>query len=266
MVVAAAPPPRIRHFIRRDTWEIRAGRHPVAVDLGRAGRSLREIRRHKGWTLERAAAEADLSRATAGRIEAGRHDSARALTAYARGLGADVSIYVRWHGGDLDRLLNRRHAAMHEQMARLWPGLPSWTAVPEVTFSVFGERGVVDWVAWHAETGTLLLVELKTELVDINDLLSTANRRTRLARQIAEPYGWAPRRVAYWLAIEDDRTNRRHLTRYSTVLRSAFPDDGHTIRRWLREPDRPLRCLSFMTIAQPERRRHPRATAERSLP
>ena len=193
-------------------------------------------------------------------IEAGQHDSARALTAYARALGADVKTYVRWHGGDLDRLVNRRHAAMHEQMARVWPDLPSWIAVPEVTFSVFGERGIVDWVAWHAETGTLLLVELKTEIVDVNDLLGTANRRIRLARQIAEPYGWVPRRVAYWLAIEDDRTNRRHLARYATVLRSAFPEDGHAIRRWLREPDRPIRCLSFMSIVQPERRRQPRAT------
>ena len=236
------------------------------MDLVRAGRSLRTIRRHKGWTLERAAAEAELSRATAGRIEAGRHDSARALTAYARALGADVKVYVRWHGGDLDRLLNRRHAAMHEQLARLWPDLPSWIAMPEVTFSVFGERGVVDWVAWHAETGTLLLVELKSEIVDINDLLGTANRRIRLARQIAEPYGWVPRRVAYWLAIEDDRTNRRHLARYATVLRSAFPDDGHAMRRWLREPDRPIRCLSFLTIAQQERRRQPRATSARPGP
>jgi hypothetical protein len=205
-----------------------------------------------------------MSRATAGRIEAGTHDSARDLTAYASGLGADVKVYVRWDGGDLDRLLNRRHAAMHEHMARMWQGLPTWLAHPEVSFSVFGERGVVDWVAWHAETGTLLLVELKTELVDINDLLATANRRTRLARQIAEPLGWSPRRVAYWLAVEDERTNRRHLARYSTVLRSAFPDDGHRMRRWLREPDGPIRCLSFLTIAQAERR--PQSSGRLFLP
>jgi transcriptional regulator with XRE-family HTH domain len=224
------------------------------VDLVRAGHALRAIRRHKGWTIARAAAEARISRTTAGRIEMGRHDSVRALTAYAGALGADVRISVRWHGGDLDRLINRRHAAMHEHMARLWLDYPAWLAHPEVSFSIFGERGVVDWVAWHAETRTLLLVELKTELVDINDLLATANRRTRLARQIVEPYGWQPRQVAYWLAFEDERTNHRHLARYSTVLRAAFPDDGHAMRRWLRTPDRAIRCLSFVTVAQPESR------------
>src|SRR5687768_15117218 len=90
-----------------DKSGVSAARDPVPVDISRAGRSLRAIRRHKGWTLERAAAAAGMSRATAGRIEAGKHDSARALTAYARGLGADVHVYVRWNGGDLDRLINR---------------------------------------------------------------------------------------------------------------------------------------------------------------
>lgn len=148
-------------------------------------------------------------------------------------------------------------------MARLWEGRPAWAAVPEVTFAHFGERGVVDWVAWHAETGTLLLVELKSEIVDINDLLATMNRRVRLARTIAEPYGWVPRQVGAWVAIEDTRTNRRHLARHSTVLRAAFPDDGRSLRSWFERPDRPLRCLSFLPILQPEKGRQPRGGRDR---
>lgn len=229
--------------------------HAGRVDLRRAGHQLREIRRHRRWTLERAAAEAELSRATAWRIEAGRVDSARELTAYASALGADVDVRVRWRGGDLDRLLNRRHAALHERMARLWSGYPAWAAVPEVTFAHFGERGVVDWIAWHAETGTLLIVELKSEIVDVNDLLATTNRRIRLAPQIAAPYGWLPKHVAAWVAVEDSPSNHRRLARHATLLRSVFPDDGRAMRPWLARPDRPVRCLSFLSISQPEKRR-----------
>jgi transcriptional regulator with XRE-family HTH domain len=219
------------------------------MDLVRAGRALRAIRRHKRWTLERAAREAKLSLSTAWRIEAGRVDSARELTAYARALGADVDLYVRWRAGELDRLLNGRHAAMHECMAQVWPRFGGWDAVPEVTFSVYGERGVVDWVAWHAETGTLLLVELKTQLVDVNDLLATTNRRVRLAPQIAEPYGWRPRQVGTWLVMEEGRTNRRHVANHAAVLRAAFPDDGRAMNSWLRRPTRPIRCLSFLPVS-----------------
>jgi transcriptional regulator with XRE-family HTH domain len=209
------------------------------------------IRQHKGWTLRRAAAEAHLSPAQAWRVERGVVDSADALTRYARGLGASVDLYVRYQGADLERLLNRRHSAMHERMARLFAGLRTWSPVPEASFSVYGERGVVDWVAWHADTGTLLIVELKTAIVDVQDLVGSMNRRARLAPQIAAPYGWVPRQVATWVVVEDGRTNRRHVAQHAAVLRTAFPDDGRTVRGWLRNPNRPIRCLSFMPGSQP---------------
>jgi transcriptional regulator with XRE-family HTH domain len=220
------------------------------MDLARAGRVLREIRRYKGWTLRRAAAEAGLSVAQAWRIEADLVESAASLSRYARGLGATVDVFVRYQGADLDRLLNRRHSAMHGRIGELFESLPAWSAIPEATYSVYGERGVVDWVAWHAETRTLLIVELKTALVDVNDLLGAMNRRSRLATQIAAPYGWAPTQVATWLVLEDGRTNRRHVAQHASVLRAAFPDDGRTIRGWLRNPSRPIQCLSFLTVSR----------------
>jgi len=228
------------------------------VDTIRAGRALRAIREHKSWTLQRAAAEAGISASTAWRIEAGRVESVDGLNRYARGLGAHVDVYVRWHGGDLDRVINRRHGAMHERMARLFEALPAWQAIPEASFSVYGERGVVDWVAWHAETRTLLIVELKSQIVDVQDLLGTMNRRMRLATQIAAPYGWAPAAIGAWVVVEDDRTNRRHVANHAAVLRAAFPDDGRTVRPWLRRPDRPLRCLSFLPVPREVKQGHDR--------
>jgi hypothetical protein len=40
-----------------------------------------------------------------------------------------------------------------------------------VTFSIYGERGSIDLLAWHSETRTLLVVELKSELTSIEETL-----------------------------------------------------------------------------------------------
>ena len=51
---------------------------------------------------------------------------------------------------------DEHHAAMHEDVARLFATLPGWDEVPEVTFSEFGERGSIDILAWHAaHTGSV---------------------------------------------------------------------------------------------------------------
>jgi len=47
-----------------------------------------------------------------------------------------VSLVARWDGAALDRLLAARHSAMHEELARLFSGLPDWVTSPEVTFAV----------------------------------------------------------------------------------------------------------------------------------
>ena len=226
------------------------------MDFRRPGNALRAIRVQKGWTLERAAATGGVSKAAASRIEGGRLDlcSIDAVDRYARGLGASLDLVVRWRGGDLDRLLNARHSAMHEQMARLWDTFGEWQAVPEVSFSIYGERGVIDWFAWHGRTRTVLVNELKTQLVDIQELVGTNDRRMRLAPVIARERGWDPLTVACWVVVADGRTNRRHLAAHRTLLRTAFPDDGRTVGGWLSNPVGPIRCLSFLPMLQPAKR------------
>ena len=59
---------------------------------------------------------------------------------------------IRWHGGDLDRVANAAHAALHESIGRFLASLAGWTWLPEVTYAIYGERGVIDILAWHAET------------------------------------------------------------------------------------------------------------------
>jgi len=55
------------------------------------------------------------------------------------------------------------------------------------------------------------VIELKTAIADVNELLGTADRKRRLAAQVARERGWDPRTVSQWLIVADTRTNRRRL-------------------------------------------------------
>ena len=100
-----------------------------------------------------------------------------------------LDMAPRWRGGDLDRLIHGRHAAMGSFLAERLRG-EGWEVAPEVSFSLFGERGVIDLLAWHPPRKALLVIELKTELVNPNELLGLMDRRLRLARRIAGDRGW----------------------------------------------------------------------------
>ena len=198
------------------------------------------------------AARARVSRGVVGRIERGAAASVPLgkIRRVAAALDARFDTVVRWQGGDLGRLINVRHAAMHEAMARWFQALDGWVAEPEVSFSIYGERGIIDILAWHPVRRILLVIELKTEFVDVNDLMGSVDRKRRLATLLARDRGWDPVAVSAWVVVADNRTNRRALAAHETVLRAKFPVDGREIRRWLRSPDRRVDCLSFLPSAR----------------
>lgn len=176
--------------------------------------------------------------------------SIRDLRAVATALGMRVNVDLTWNGAELDRLLAAGHARLHEEMARLFATLPEWETVPELSFAIYGERGVIDLVAWQAATRTLLLIELKTSLGDPQVLVATLDRRMRLAGRIVAARGWRPRVVAVWVAFIDTRTNRRHVRAHAGLLRARLPHDGRRLRAWLRAPHGPIAALSFLSGGQ----------------
>ena len=169
-----------------------------------------------------------------GHIGSMRLDDVRRVAA---ALDIRIDIYARWRAGDLDRLLNARHSELHELVARWFAAeLPEWVLAHEVSFAIYGERGVIDILAWHEPTRSLLVIELKTAIADVNELLGTMDRKNRLAAQVARDRGWDPLTVSQWLIVADTRTNRRRLDAHMTVIRNAFPAGTWAMRRWLRRP------------------------------
>jgi transcriptional regulator with XRE-family HTH domain len=219
-------------------------------DLG-VGRRFRAVRTHKRMRQLDVSEAAGVSRAGISRIEHGRFDSVTLETVrrVARALDISVGLVARWHGGDLDRMVNARHAALHETAALRFASLPGWIATPEVSFNVYGDTGAVDVLCWHAERRMCLVVELKSEIVDVQGMIGALDRYRRLAPRIARDRGWDPVTVSTWVAIAAGRANERALATHRTVLRTAFPCDGRRLAAWLRDPIGRIDALTFLPYA-----------------
>jgi hypothetical protein len=162
-------------------------------------------------------------------------------------LDVQVCVLGKWRGGDGQRLLCRAHSLLAESFARHLRDQAGWLVEAEVSFSVYGERGVIDQLGWHADSAHLLVIELKTEFVDVNEMLGTLDRKVRLARTIAAGRGWAPAMVSAWLIVSDSRTNRRHAGEHRYLLASRFKCDGRSLASFLRRPAVPTAGLAFWT-------------------
>lgn len=222
------------------------------MDDLRIGAALRAIRARKRLRQADVAARAGVSAAVVGRIERGRASGVPLgkLRRIFRAVDARFDAFVRFQGAELDRILDARHSAMHEAVIGLFEALEGWIVEPEVSFSVHGERGVIDVLAWHPGRRMLLVIELKTEIVEVGALLGKMDQRRRLAADIARKRGWDPAAVSTWVIVAEGRTNRRALSRYRAVLRAKFPVDGRTMRAWLHDPHARVDALGFLPERQ----------------
>ena len=166
----------------------------------------------------------------------------------ASALDIRVDLVPRWRAGDLDRLLNAKHSQLHELVARWFAQEPpAWVLAPEVSYAIYGERGVVDIVAWHPGRRAILVIELKTDIVDVNQLIGKVGEKARLIRQIVRDSAMGS---AHGVDVGDrrfGRTNRGRLAAHQAVLRAAFPADGRGMRRWLADPAGSVAALSLWT-------------------
>jgi transcriptional regulator with XRE-family HTH domain len=227
------------------------------MDDLRFGAAIRSVRIRRGWRQTDLAAKTGISSSAISRLERGHAgpmtlDDIRAVAA---ALEVRAELLARWRAGELDRLLNAGHSALHESVARWFKArYPAWVLVPEVTFAIYTDRGVIDILAWHPGRRAVLVIELKTEIVDVNELLGTLDRKRRLAKQVARSRGWDALTVSAWLIVAESRTNRRRTEAHAAMLSAALPAAGSALRRWLRDPDEPFAGMSFWKESVPGRR------------
>lgn len=220
------------------------------------GRAIRAVRIRRGWRQVDVAVAAGVSQDLVSRLERGLLDgvTVRRLRAVISALDMELALIPRWRGAELDRLLGARHSVLHEEVGAWLAGIGGWQTAPEVTFAIYGERGVIDILAWHAASRSLLVIELKTEIGDVQELVGTMDRKLRLARQVARERGWDAATVSGWVIVAASRTNRRRVAAHATMLRSAYPADGRQMSAWIREPRGAIVALSAWERRSPYRR------------
>jgi transcriptional regulator with XRE-family HTH domain len=215
------------------------------------GRLIRALRIRRRWRQADLADAAGISRRKVSRLELGHIDrlSVTDVRAACAPLEVRLPFAPSWHGGDADRIVNERHTRLQQRVSELLASAPGWSFVAEATFSIFGERGAIDLLGWHAASRAVLVVELKSEIVDPSALVRQVDRYRRLAPRIARERGWDAAVVGAWVAVLDTSMNRRRLAKGAAILRAAFPTDGRAISGWIARPSGPLAGLSFVAIS-----------------
>lgn len=220
------------------------------MDPFRLGADIRTLRHQNSWTQQRLGDAAHTSRWVISEIECGRGDRqpTHVVAQVAAALSAFLSVRILFRGETLDRLRDRRHARMVDRIvARLVAR--GWEVATEVSFSVYGERGSIDVLAFHPATGALLVIEVKTVVPDVGGMLATLDRKVRLAPDLARARGWDARSVSRLLMFPDASTPRRRITAHEATFRVGFPSRNVEVNRWLARPEGPLAGLLFQSDA-----------------
>lgn len=158
----------------------------------------------------------------------------------------------RWRGGELPRLVDARHAALVEQVVAHLSAC-DWSAVVEYTFNHFGEKGAVDVVGWRAAERALLVMEVKTELDNLQNMLSVLDRKARLVPQlVAAERGWRAKVVGVVLVMPDGSTLRDGVARFAATFATTLPSGNVEVRHWVARPGpAPLRGRWFVRPSGP---------------
>ena len=235
------------------------------VDDRRIGATVRALRRRRSLRQRDVADSARVSQSLISLIERGHLDAValRTLRRVLAAVDARGELQVRWRGGELDRLLDERHAELvGATVTEL--GSHSWACAVEVTYARYGERGSIDILAFHAGAGALLVVEVKSELTSLEETLRRLDQKVRLGTSIAaEARGWDARSTSRLLVLPETTGSRDRMARHAAVLDVAFPTRGVALRTWLREPVDVCSGIRLLRVTTPGSRTGSRGGSHR---
>jgi transcriptional regulator with XRE-family HTH domain len=213
-----------------------------AVDARRLGRTLRAIRQDARETQSTVAQRAGVSQSVYSRAERGDIVDLKisTLDRIVAALDAHLILDIRFRGGRADRLIDRAHAAIVEIVVAALSSA-GWETAIEFSFNVFGERGSVDVLGWHATTRTLLIAEVKSRFTDLQGMLLSLGRKLRLVPdEVRRELGWDARAVARIVVAPGTTENRSVIERHMSIFASTLPARAPAIRAWIRRPDGPI--------------------------
>lgn len=183
-------------------------------------RTVRNVRLALGWSQRELAERADVSQATISRVENAALEDLTFATAalLLDALGVRVALDMRAPFiADGARQKDPGHARCVAYVARRLRRL-GWATITEVEIVTGASHGWIDVLAYRQQDGLMLVIEVKTELVDIGQVERQLSWYERSAWDLARQQGWRPRQaigvllvLATELSIERIRVNREPL-------------------------------------------------------
>jgi transcriptional regulator with XRE-family HTH domain len=208
------------------------------MDDLKVGAMVRMLRRKRRLRQVDVAALAGVGQSAVSSVERGQLErmSVSTIRRIGSALELRLSFEPAWRGGQLARLLDSRHASMVEQVVSLLASY-GWEVAVEYTFAVYGERGAVDVLAWQPRDRALLVVEVKTELDDLQNLLSVLDRKTRLVPGlVASERGWRAATLGVVAVLAEGSSSRDAVARHRAIFGASLPQRNVEIRLWIRRP------------------------------
>jgi transcriptional regulator with XRE-family HTH domain len=187
-----------------------AARHHGRVDPIRFGRYVRAVRQRLALRQRDLAARVRVSASCVSRIERGRLREVSWAAIDDVCIALEISLDLRpiWRGFEGHRLLDADHAVIVNDLAAVLRSL-GWEVVVEYTFNHYGDRGSVDILAWHSATRSLLVIEVKTRIVDVQELLSSIDRKVRVVPQLVRTERALQTSAAFWSFADRARFGSR---------------------------------------------------------
>jgi transcriptional regulator with XRE-family HTH domain len=225
----------------------------MAMDDLRVGALARAIRHRLGLTQRQIAVRAHVSQSLVSLFERGHLAdlSLRSIRQIGNALEIQLPFAPRWRGGDGIRLIDAHHAELLDRVVGVLRDV-AWEVVVEYTFNHYGERGSVDIVAWHEASRTLLLIEVKSRLLDSQEMNATLDRKRRIVPELlARERGWHPAQVGVVVAVAGLTANRSVVQRHADTFAATYPERARAIRSWIRRPVGDLRGLWFLSDTNP---------------
>jgi transcriptional regulator with XRE-family HTH domain len=220
------------------------GRH---MDDLKVGRVVRAVRRRRGLRQRDVAERAEVGRWAVSTLERGEMERLRLGTIRRIGAALEVRLPLApsWRGAELPRLIDSRHAELVDQVVAQLRAL-GWEMAVEYSFNHYGERGAVDILAWRAQYRALLIIEVKSEMDDLQRLLGVLDRKARVVpRLVQRQRGWLAATLGVVVVVRESSTSRKQVDRFRAMFEVALPARNVQIRRWLGSPGPPLRGLWF---------------------
>lgn len=217
------------------------------------GRLFRMLRYRREWTQAQASERAGISRDVAQKIEHGDGATVSMVLVrkYAAAFDLRVDFLLLGRGAEVARLLDEEHAQIVAEIAAFLKR-NGWIVEPEASFNVYGDRGRVDLLAYHAATKTVLVIEVKTILTDLGDTFGSLNVKQRVVRTMAREREWEMETAGTLLAVADTVASRG-VVRDHPALFDEFEMLASGIRRWLAHPIGARRMLLWVKPSKSKR-------------